>query len=221
MLYDFHMHTTLSDGVLSPAELIRRAITNGYTAMGIADHSGAGQLARIIEEVSLEKRLVKEHWDFDVLVGVELTHVPPTAIAELAAEAKSLGADHVVIHGETPVEPVPEGTNLAACRCADVDILAHPGALTEEAARAAAENDIFVEISARQGHCLGNGHVARVALAAGAGLIVNSDAHAPGDLLTEEFAHTVASGAGLDNDQVRRATVTNPQKLLLRAGVKP
>lgn len=219
MLFDFHMHTTLSDGVLCPGELIRRAMANGYTAMGIADHSGAGQLERIIREVALEAELVKEHWDFPVLVGIELTHVPPTAIAELAARAREIGADHVVVHGETPVEPVPEGTNLAACKCPDVDILAHPGPLTLEAARAAAENEVFLEITTRQGHCLGNGHVARVAVEAGADLILNSDTHAPGDLLTEDFARTVALGAGLDEEHVRAATEINPERLLARAGV--
>ncbi len=41
MLYDFHTHTTLSDGVLLPMELIRRAIVNGYSALGISDHTSA------------------------------------------------------------------------------------------------------------------------------------------------------------------------------------
>lgn len=220
MLFDFHMHTMLSDGVLSPAELIRRAIANGYTAMGIADHSGIGQLDRIISEIALEAELVKEHWDFPVLVGIELTHIPPTAIAELAARARELGADYVVVHGETPVEPVPEGTNLAACQCPDVDILAHPGLLTERAARAAVKNDVFVEITSRQGHCLSNGHVARTAVETGAELVLNSDSHAPGDLLTEDFARTVALGAGLDGEYVRDAIEINPKRLLARAEVE-
>jgi histidinol phosphatase-like PHP family hydrolase len=220
MLFDFHMHTMLSDGVLSPAELIRRAIASGYSAMGIADHSGAGQLERIIAEVRMESDLVKDHWDFPVLVGIELTHVPPTAIAELAARAKELGADHVVVHGETPVEPVPEGTNLAACACPDVDILAHPGPVTAEAAGAAVENDVFLEITARQGHSLTNGHVAQIARESGAQLILDSDAHSPGDLLTEDFARTVVLGAGLDNDEIREAIEINPKRLLARAGVE-
>ena len=37
-MYDFHTHTFLSDGVLSPIELIRRALVRGYKAMAITDH---------------------------------------------------------------------------------------------------------------------------------------------------------------------------------------
>ncbi|HCH10256.1 MAG TPA: PHP domain-containing protein, partial [Dehalococcoidia bacterium] len=34
-MYDFHTHTFLSDGALSPIELIRRAIKIGYQVMAI------------------------------------------------------------------------------------------------------------------------------------------------------------------------------------------
>ena len=37
-VYDFHTHTFLSDGVLSPMELIRRAHDKGYAAIAITDH---------------------------------------------------------------------------------------------------------------------------------------------------------------------------------------
>ena len=43
-MYDFHTHTFLSDGVLAPTELIRRAIHNGYRVMAVTDHVGPGQL---------------------------------------------------------------------------------------------------------------------------------------------------------------------------------
>lgn len=35
---DFHMHTTASDGVLSPAELVRYAKQRGVTVMAVTDH---------------------------------------------------------------------------------------------------------------------------------------------------------------------------------------
>ncbi len=216
MLYDFHTHTFLSDGVLSPIELIRRCIANDYTAMGIADHVGAGVMQRIIEEVRGEARLAAERWNFVCLVGVEITHVPVSAVAELAAQARKLGAELVVVHGESIVEPVEPGTNLAAVSCPQVDILAHPGLFTEEEAHLAAENDVFVEITSRQGHCLTNGLVARLALAVGARLLINSDGHAPGDYLTEEFARQVAQGAGIPDDRLQQVLVDNPQELLRR-----
>lgn len=216
MVFDFHTHTTLSDGVLLPMELIRRCIVRGYSALGISDHSSASTMGRVIREVRRDCALAHKHWGFSAFVGVELTHVPAASIGDLAAEARRMGALYVVCHGQSPVEPVEPGTNLAAVSCRDVDILAHPGDLTEEEARLAAENGVFLELTARDGHSLGNGRVAQVALATGAALLVNSDAHTPDGLLTEEHARKVARLAGLSEAQVEETVVANPQHLMRR-----
>jgi len=216
MLYDFHTHSYLSDGVLGPMELIRRCIHNGYTAMGIADHVASGTMQRTIEEARGDAMLAAERWDFTCLVAVEITHPPASAIAPLAARARDLGAELVIVHGETIVEPVEPGTNLAAVSCPQVDLLAHPGLLTEEEASLAEENDVFIEITRRQGHCLTNGLVVRRALEAGARLVVSSDGHAPGDYLTEELALQVALGAGVPESEVQQVLENNPQELLRR-----
>jgi len=216
MVYDFHTHTTLSDGVLLPMELIRRCIVNGYGALGISDHSSASTMGRVIREVRRDCALAHKYWGFSAFAGVELTHVPAAAVGDLAADARRMGAAFVIVHGQSPVEPVEPGTNLATVSCADVDILAHPGDLTEEEARLAAENDVFLELSARDGHSLGNGRVAAVALAAGAKLLVNSDAHTPDGLLSEEKARRVARLAGLSAPEVERAVADNPQELVAR-----
>jgi len=215
-LYDFHTHTFLSDGVLSPIELIRRAIVKGYAALGIADHVGAATMERAISEVARDCELAVRHWNFRAFPGVELTHVPAASIAELAAEAKRMGATHVVVHGESPVEPVEPGTNLAAVRCRDVDILAHPGLLTEKEARLAARNRVFIEITAKEGHSLGNGRVYSVAQAAGAKCLLNSDTHLPDHLLTPSFARTVALGAGVGEDDLGSVLQQNPRTLIAR-----
>jgi len=217
MLYDFHTHTYLSDGVLAPMELIRRAIVHGYTALGIADHCARGGMRRVIEEVRADCLLAQERWDFFAIVGVEITHPPVSAIPQLAAEAKKLGAELVVVHGETLVEPTEPGTNLAAVSCPHVDILAHPGLLTEQEAQLAAETGVYIELTTRQGHCLGNGVVAQRALAAGAELILNSDTHEPSDLLTEQFAEQVVRAAGVPEEKVAEVLIENPQDLLRRA----
>lgn len=216
MLYDFHTHTTLSDGALLPMELIRRCIARGYSALGIADHSSASTMGRVVREVRRDCALAHKYWGFPAYAGLELTHVPAASIGELASEALRMGAAFVVCHGQSPVEPVEPGTNLAAVSCKDVDILAHPGDLTEEEARLAAESGVFIEITAKDGHSLGNGRVARVALDAGAKLLVNSDGHVPDGLLTEEKARKVARLAGLSDAEVTRVLVEHPRELLER-----
>ena len=217
MLYDFHTHTFLSDGVLSPIELIRRAIANGYTAMAIADHCARGTMRRILAETRVDCLLAQQRWDFPAMAAVEITHAPASAIPQLAAEARELGVELVVVHGETLVEPVEPGTNLAAVSCPQVDILAHPGLLTEQEAQLAAENEVYLELTARQGHCLSNGRVAQVALAVGAKLVLNSDTHQPGDLLTEQFAERVVRAAGVPDEKATEILIDNPQQLLERA----
>jgi putative hydrolase len=199
---DFHTHTFYSDGVLSAIELIRRVAVEGYSAIGIADHIGFGGVERVVQEIAADCAVASEHWDIEAFAGVELTHVPPPAIAELAARARAAGAAFVAVHGETLVEPVQEGTNRAALSSPDVDYLCHPGLITPEEAELAVQHGIFLEITARWGHCLTNGHVARVAREVGARLLVGSDAHAPGDFLTPEFAEQVLAGAGLDADEI-------------------
>lgn len=218
MVYDFHSHTFLSDGVLSPIELIRRCIVKGYAALGISDHSGASTLERFIRELKLDADLAARYWNFPVLAGVELTHVPAASIPELARAAKELGADHVVVHGESPVEPVEPGTNLAAASCPDVDILAHPGLLTAEEAAAAAATGVFVEVTAKDGHSLGNGNVVLVCREAGAKMVVDSDTHLPGHLLTAESARRVALCSGLREDELQAVLLDHPRQLLQRCG---
>jgi putative hydrolase len=215
MICDFHTHTTLSDGGLSPIELIRRAAVAGYRAVGITDHGALGSLSRFGQELTQDCGLARERWDIVALPGVELTHVPASAVGEVAQAAKEAGLWLVVVHGETITEPVEEGTNLAAVSCGDVDILAHPGLITQEEAELAARNGVFLELSAKPSHCIANGHVARMARLAGARLIVNSDNHEL-DFLSEEQARRIVLAAGLEERGVDEVLRENPQLLLER-----
>jgi histidinol phosphatase-like PHP family hydrolase len=219
-LFDFHTHTFYSDGALSPMEQVRRASVNGYAVIGLTDHCGIGGVAQLLEALRRDRDIIERCWSIRVVVGVELTHVPAEAIAEAARYARLEGAEIVVVHGETPVEPVPEGTNHAAITSGLVDVLAHPGLLTASDAALAAANDVFLEVTSRRGHSLTNGHVVRVAQAAGARLIVNSDAHEPSDLLTISFQARVARGAGLAEAELPAILSENPHMLWERVAAR-
>ena len=217
-MYDFHTHTFLSDGVLSPIELIRRAYVRGYRAMAVTDHVGLGNVEFVLKTLIIDCAQATKRWDILVLPGVEITHVPKDDIDLVARTAKEMGAKLVAVHGETPVEPVEPGTNEAALRSDYVDVLAHPGLITYEEARLAAEKGIYLEVSARKGHSLTNGHVVKTAREAGAITVLDSDAHEPDDLLTPDIRHNVAKGAGLNDDEIHALLETNPQKLLAKLG---
>ena len=216
-VYDLHTHTTLSDGELLPVELVRRAAVLGYRTIAITDHVDPGNLSPVIA-AQLPLKESAEAYGVALLVGVELTHVPPPFIPALARRAKEEGAEIVVVHGETIVEPVAPGTNTAACTCDDVDLLAHPGLLTPEAASEAAERGIALEITSRAGHNRTNGHVALVARSAGCILVVDSDAHGPQDLMEARARDAVARGAGLPIPEVRDALDLNIEKWLFHRG---
>lgn len=200
-MYDFHTHTLLSDGELLPSELLRRMKVMGYTTVAITDHVDRSNLVETLTAVE-RVRPSAEEMGIRLLAGVEITHVPPSEIPPIARLAKEEGAEIVVVHGETPVEPVAPGTNHAACESADVDILAHPGLITPEDATSAAARNIALEITARGGHNRANGHVAKIAEQNGCLLVIDSDAHHPGDLMSEQDRRNIALGAGVDREKL-------------------
>ena len=196
-MIDLHTHSLFSDGVLLPAELVRRAKISGYSAIAITDHADMSNLDHIIPRMLTACAQLSDTAGIIVIPGIELTHVPPTAIPQLVDTARELGARLVIVHGESIAEPVAPGTNLTALNC-PIDILAHPGLIADEEAELAAKSGIYLEISARKGHSLTNGHVAKTAKKSSAKLVLNSDAHEPGDLINKTLAEKVALGAGLD-----------------------
>ena len=202
-MYDFHCHTTMSDGEMLPTELIRRMAILGYTEMAISDHADFSNVEELIRAEGMVKRSAALY-GISMYAGIEITHVPPEQIDELARYAKGIGAEVVVVHGETVTEPVAPGTNAAAVSSSYVDILAHPGLITEEDARLAAQNGVVLEVTSRCGHNWTNGHVVSSARRAGAEIVVESDAHGPGDLLGERMRFLVAHGAGMSEEEANR-----------------
>jgi len=194
-MYDLHTHSTFSDGVLIPAELIKRAVSAGYKGIAITDHADFSNFELILEnQLKLKREYSKVN--LKILIGIEITHVIPEKIDKLAKLAKEKGADIVIVHGETIVEPVKKGTNKAGLESKYVDILAHPGLITEEEIKLSVKNKKFIEITTRKGHSLTNGHVFKIGKKFGAKFLINNDAHSPGDFVSEELAKKIVLGAG-------------------------
>ncbi|MDD4357848.1 MAG: histidinol phosphate phosphatase domain-containing protein, partial [Smithellaceae bacterium] len=204
-----------SDGELVPSELAQRARAAGYTAIAITDHADHSNIDFILPKMVRVCEKITAKGNIQVLPGLELTHVDPVDIALLVSEARKLGAQIVIVHGETLTEPVEPGTNLAAIQ-SGADILAHPGLITEEEGRLAASQGVFLEITTRRGHSLCNGHVASVARKCSARLVLNNDAHAPGDFVGQQMAANIARGAGLAEEEIT-VMFNNSQKLIQRA----
>ncbi len=203
-MIDLHTHTVFSDGELIPAELARRAKVAGYRAIAFTDHADASNLDFVLPRLLAAAHEYSVYMDMHILAGVELTHVPPALIAQEVSRARALGAAVVVVHGETLVEPVDRGTNLAAIE-AGADILAHPGLITAEEVRLAASRGVLLEVTSRAGHGYANGHVVALAREHGARIVVNNDVHAPRDLVGPDLRLRIALGAGMTKDEYQSA----------------
>ena len=71
---DLHLHTTWSDGRLSPKQLIELLVRNGLRVVALTDHDSTQGLTEAFEAASLTK-------DLTIIPGVELsTDIPGNEI---------------------------------------------------------------------------------------------------------------------------------------------
>ncbi|MGZ5171396.1 MAG: PHP domain-containing protein, partial [Burkholderiales bacterium] len=64
-LFDLHSHSTVSDGVLKPAQVVERAAQRGVKALALTDHDELSGLA--------EARLAAEQAGIELIDGVEIS----------------------------------------------------------------------------------------------------------------------------------------------------
>lgn len=214
MRADLHTHTVFSDGELIPAELVRRAMVLGHDVIAITDHVDMTNVEFVASNVAKAVELIEDY--IRVVPGVEITHVPPSKIDHVAKLARKHGAEWIVVHGETVTEPVAPGTNRASAENPEIDVLAHPGFITVEEAQLAKDNGVILEVTGRAGHNITNGHVVNVARQVGADMVVDSDTHAPENLMDEAAALTVALGAGMTPEEAEKALHVTPYEAVRR-----
>ena len=210
-MYNFHSHSLLSDGALLPSEVAMRYLAAGYKVIAITDHVDYSNIKPVIDEILKFCRHWPKTCGITVLPGIELTHLPLEQFRPLAKYARARGIKVIVAHGESPVEPVLKGTNTAALE-ADIDILAHPGLISDKEAKAAKQKGIFLEITSRRGHCSTNRHVAKQALKFGAKLVISTDSHSPEDIISPGRLMGVARKAGLNSKEIWKQKILSKNK---------
>lgn len=67
MFADLHLHTTASDGILKPAELVMLAKEKGFKAIAITDHDTTDGLAEAFASL--------EEYPIEIIPGLELSTV--------------------------------------------------------------------------------------------------------------------------------------------------
>ena len=207
-MIELHCHSLLSDGELTPSELVMLARSLGYKGIVITDHVDQVNIYNVCGALREGIKRLSQHSPIPVFWGAEVTHVPPRSIPDMVKELRSLGAFLIIGHGETIVEPVMEGTNEAFVE-AGVDILAHPGLLSEEVAKETAAKGIYLEITTRKGHAYTNGHVLKVGKAVGASFVLCNDTHTYGDMVDEVMAKKILMGAGATEEDANSILSSN------------
>jgi DNA polymerase (family 10) len=192
---DLHCHTVASDGRNTVTEMARAALARGYEFLCITDHSAShgfgnevapDELRRQIERVA---RVDSELEGIRVLAGSEVNVLVD---GSLDYDDELLGQlDWVVASVHTSFrigEAEMTERMLAAIEHPHVDAIGHPtGRLIGRREPYAVDVDRLIEVAARTGTCLeinANPNrrdldevYARAAVAAGARIVIDSDAH--------------------------------------------
>jgi DNA polymerase (family 10) len=197
---DLHCHTTASDGHASIAEMAQAARERGYEYLAITDHSAShgfgddvspDQLRRQIEQVREAQHDVE---GIHLLAGSEVNILPDGSLDyddELLAELDWVIAS---VHTAFAIDAdAMTARVIAAAEHPAVNALGHlTGRLIERREPYAIDVDAVIAACVRSGTLLeinSSPHRrdlsevhARAAAAAGAGIVINSDAHSPGGL---------------------------------------
>ncbi|MEI8175651.1 MAG: histidinol phosphate phosphatase domain-containing protein [Candidatus Omnitrophota bacterium] len=202
-MIDFHTHTIFSDGELIPSELVRRAFVAGYEAIAITDHVDSSNIDFVLPRIIKAAKQLNKYWKIKVLAGVEISHPPLEEISRLVKLARKSGAQIVIVHGETVMEPVLPGTNRKAIE-AGADIIAHPGHLTEADALLALKKGVYMEITTRKSHGVTNKEVIRMSRKTGVKLVLDTDTHTDTDITSDKKAVTFLRKLGLKPTEIKQ-----------------
>lgn len=217
---DLHVHTNWSDGADSLEAMVEAARRRGYEYVAIADHSRGLGIARGLTEARIRaqrraiEQLNQRLAPFRVLHGIEVNirrdgslDYPDEVLREFDVVTASVHS------GFDQSEEAMTARILAALRNPYVDILGHPQgrllgkregyAVDLEAVLAAArETGVALEINSQPDRLDLDDVWARRARANGVRLVVDTDAHATGQLALLRYGVAVARRGWLERQDL-------------------
>ena len=232
---DLHVHTDFSDGKNSVEEMVCGALIRNLSAIAITDHSPSLLYRRYSDDSYLfEQHEVIDHLckkystQITILKGIEADILPNGAIDLSVSMLKKMDIVVASLHVELD-QPREEITArlIRAIENPFVDIIGHPGGRLYSMAditdldwdrvfRAAAYNQVALEINSHKFHPLFDDEKARQAVALGVPIALDSDSHSTSMLDQSRFGIFIARRAGLSSDQVINTWSPNYLQLWLK-----
>jgi putative hydrolase len=217
---DLHSHTDWSDGGASVVEMGRAAQARGYRYLAITDHSPRITVVNGLgpERLAAQRRLIDEaNQELETLTLLQGIEVDINEDGSLDEPDEALAALDIVIaspHVKLRMEPA-EMTErmLAALENPHVDVIGHPtgrrpgsrpGASYDFQAvfKKAADREVALEIDCDPARMDLSPELAQLAASLGCRLCLDSDAHAPDQLLYVDLGVWMARRAGIATDRL-------------------
>ncbi|HWM54811.1 MAG TPA: DNA polymerase/3'-5' exonuclease PolX [Solirubrobacterales bacterium] len=230
---DLHSHTTLSDGRNTLGEMAEAARARGYAYMAITDHSASHGFGdhvtaeRLWERIEEVREWNKGKRDFRLLAGSEVNIGLDGSLDYPDDLLEALDWVVASVHTSFGVgEPAMTERVLTAIENPHVDCIGHLtgrligrrepyGIDVEAVAEAAARTGTMLEINGNPNRRDLSEHHARLAIEAGATIVLNTDAHGVDTLDNIAYAVATARRAWLSAEQVANTRGWNEFKKLL------
>jgi putative hydrolase len=217
---DLHSHTDWSDGRASVGEMARAARARGYQYLAVTDHSPRITVVNGLgpERLAAQRRLIddanRELDGITILQGIEVDinedgslDLPDDVLAALDVV---IASPHVKLRMEAAAMTE---RMLRAVEHPHVDVIGHPTGRRpgsrpgaeydfEVVFRRAAERGVVMEIDCDPARMDLSPELARLAASLGCRLCLDSDAHAPDQLLYVDLAIWTARQAGIETDRM-------------------
>ena len=216
LLGDCHCHSDWSDGGSPIAEMALAARDFGHQYMALTDHSPRLTVAhgldreRLLRQLDVVAELNEELAPFRILTGIEVDILEDGTLDQDPDLLARLDVVVASVHSKLRMDAGPMTKRLlAAVTDPHVDVLGHPtGRLIagrgrpestydhEAVFRACAASNTAVEVNSRPERQDPRAELVAIAIAAGCELMIDTDAHAPGQLEWQGRGCAIAAEAG-------------------------